>query len=205
MPRNRSTRRSSVFLVEVDQDLGVASGSELVARGDQLVAKVLEVVDLPVHDDGDRSILVEDRLVTAGNIDDREALHPERNFPLAPHPPRVGSAVLDCSAHRLDDCPVDRSAEVDLSHYPAHAGPTADRGGWASDSAAKAESSPGATPPATTVRGVVNLRCKPGTARRGRSRSSRLPTALARARRACAANRRQIHRARVQRTTPPGS
>ena len=46
-------------------------------RASQLLAQLLEVVDLAVEDDDDRSILVEDRLVAGHEIDDAQALDPE--------------------------------------------------------------------------------------------------------------------------------
>jgi hypothetical protein len=61
-----------VLLVEVDQNLGVALGAEAVARLE--VAPQLDViVDLAVHHDPDRLVLVGQRLGPGLEIDDAEA------------------------------------------------------------------------------------------------------------------------------------
>ena len=84
------------------------------------LAKLLEVVDLAVHDDGDGSILVEDRLVPAGDVDDRQTLYAESNLAVAPDPAGIGSAVLDRGTHPRDQRRVDVPAELELSDYAAH-------------------------------------------------------------------------------------
>ena len=43
----------------------------------ELGAQLAEVVDLAVEDDADRAVLVEDRLVAARQVDDRQAAHPQ--------------------------------------------------------------------------------------------------------------------------------
>ena len=50
-----------------------------MASGRELPAELPEVVDLPVHDHRQGAVLVEDRLVTTGDVDDRQSLHTERD------------------------------------------------------------------------------------------------------------------------------
>ena len=79
--------------------------SERVAKrwpGLELGAQPLEVVDLAVEDDPDGAVLVVDRLVAAGEVDDREPAHPERGaVPREPALP-VGPAMHDRGQHPLD-------------------------------------------------------------------------------------------------------
>ena len=63
----------AVFLVEVDDDLGVGVRAEDVALGLQLRLALGIVEQLAVVDDGDGLILVEDRLLAVAEPDDRQA------------------------------------------------------------------------------------------------------------------------------------
>ena len=71
------------FLVAVDQCLRIGViGGEAMAVGDQLMAEVDVVVDLPVVDDRDRAVFVPHRLATSGQIQDREAPVPQMHSSL---------------------------------------------------------------------------------------------------------------------------
>ena len=70
----------AVLLVEMDERLGVGVGAEGVAGARELVAQLGVVVDLAVLDDDDGAVLVRDRLVAAGEVDDREAPRAERDL-----------------------------------------------------------------------------------------------------------------------------
>src|SRR5437763_341119 len=76
--------------------------------------------ELTFQDDGDGAVLVEDRLVSARHIDDREALYAKSNAVVRPDSARVRPSVLERRAHVLDCRAVDRSPEVDLAGYTAH-------------------------------------------------------------------------------------
>ncbi len=69
----------AVLLVEVDEHLGVGGGAEAVAAALELTAQLAVVVDLAVLDDDDAAVLVGDRLIAAGEVDDRESPHRQRH------------------------------------------------------------------------------------------------------------------------------
>ena len=60
-------------------DLGIAAGPEHVAEGRELGNQLLEVVDLPVVDNRDAAILVEQRLLAGRDRDDRQSAMAEPN------------------------------------------------------------------------------------------------------------------------------
>ncbi len=68
----------AVFLVEVNDDFGVATSLEMVALRLQISAQLAKVVDLAVADHPDGSVLVRDWLVTTAQIDDRKSAHAHR-------------------------------------------------------------------------------------------------------------------------------
>jgi hypothetical protein len=53
-------------------DLGIRLGFEDMALAEEVVAKGLIVVDLAVEDDPDRAVLIGKRLVSPGQVDDRQ-------------------------------------------------------------------------------------------------------------------------------------
>src|SRR5690606_8686829 len=57
-------------LPRVDDDFRVAARAEYMTERLQLGHEVLEIVDLPVEHHGHRAVLVEQRLLTGGHIDD---------------------------------------------------------------------------------------------------------------------------------------
>ena len=60
----------ALFLVEVEDGLGIASRSIAVPARLQAGSKVGVVVDLAVEDDPDVAVLVAHRLFAAGHVDD---------------------------------------------------------------------------------------------------------------------------------------
>jgi hypothetical protein len=62
----------AILLVEVGEDLGVAAGREPVPAATELVPDRFVVVELAVLDRGDGSVLAEDRLMAAADVDDRK-------------------------------------------------------------------------------------------------------------------------------------
>ena len=60
------------LLPRVDDDFGVAAGAEAVAERFELGAQLDVVEDLAVEDDPERLVLVGERLLPAGQIDDRQ-------------------------------------------------------------------------------------------------------------------------------------
>ena len=83
----------AVLLVEMDEHLGVGVRAEGVPGALELVAQLGVVVDLAVLDDDDAAVLVRDRLVAAGEVDDREAPRAERDLAVDVLAGAVGAAV----------------------------------------------------------------------------------------------------------------
>ena len=111
------------LLVEVDQHLRVAAGDEPVAAGEQLLAQLAVVVDLPVLDHVDRAVLVGDRLVAARHVDDRQPPRGQAHRARDHRALVVGAAVDQRRVHRLKQRPVDRTGSVQGGEPadPAHA------------------------------------------------------------------------------------
>ena len=78
----------------VDDHLGVAAGAEDVAQRLQLGHQLLEVVDLAVEDDADAAVLVEQRLLAGGDVDDRQPAMAEADARLDVDAALVGAAVV---------------------------------------------------------------------------------------------------------------
>ena len=86
----------AVVFVEMKHDLAVAVRAERVTLARELFAQLLEVVDLTVHDHGDRFVFVEERLVCLRRqIDDRQAPMTERARAICEEAGGVGPAVRD--------------------------------------------------------------------------------------------------------------
>src|SRR5439155_18392030 len=75
---------------------------EAVARRLQLAPQFGEVVNLAVEDDPDRAVFVVNRLMSARQIDNAQAPHPERDAGLDEHTFVVRSAMTDDVAHAMD-------------------------------------------------------------------------------------------------------
>ena len=85
------------LLEGVDDDFGVAAGSEPMAEPLELVTQLDVVEDLAVEDDPQRAVLVRERLLAAGEVDDREprvtrARHGDRDRPRTRPGPRCFNA-----------------------------------------------------------------------------------------------------------------
>ena len=83
----------------MEDDFGVAVGAEDVALCLQLGPQVEEVVKLAVEDDAARVVLVPNRLLTAGEVDDAQPPHAEKDALPAPRSDFVGAA-MEKSARR---------------------------------------------------------------------------------------------------------
>src|SRR5438046_10339100 len=66
-----------------------------MAAADQVATHFVMIVDLAVEDDLDRPVLVPDRLLPAGDIDDREPTHAERDLRGDEIPAVVGPSMED--------------------------------------------------------------------------------------------------------------
>ena len=74
-----------------------------VAAPGQVVAQLAVVVDLAVHHDDDRAVLVVDRLVARAEVDDPQALDAEARAAVVVQPARIGPAVLEPRAHTREE------------------------------------------------------------------------------------------------------
>ena len=95
-----------MLLVSMDRHLGVAVRREPVSSGLELAAQLAEVVDLAVAHGDDLAVLARDRLVTARNVDDRKATHPEQQVAVRKGTGVVWAAVHDGIAHAREHCRV---------------------------------------------------------------------------------------------------
>ena len=112
----------ALVLVEVDEHLGVAVGAEGMSARLEAVAEGGEVVDLAVEDGPDGAVLIGQRLVAAGKVDDGEPTEPERGVCVAVGALIVGPAVHDPVSHRRQGVVVRPAARVSPGRAddPAH-------------------------------------------------------------------------------------
>jgi hypothetical protein len=96
------------LLVPVDDHLGVGMGAEPVARALQLRAQVREVVDLAVERHPDAAVLVRQRLLTRGDVDDAQPAMREADALAHVVPVGVGAPVRDGVRHRRQQLTIDR-------------------------------------------------------------------------------------------------
>ena len=68
----------------------------------ELAAQLAEVVDLAVADEPQRAVRVGERLVAAGEVDDREPAHAERAGAVDVHALVVGAAMDGDARHRRE-------------------------------------------------------------------------------------------------------
>ena len=94
---------------------------EGVTGARELVAQLGVVVDLAVLDDDDAAVLVRDRLVAAGEVDDREAPRAERDLAVDVLAAAVGAAVDELGAHRAKRLDVGVPVGARDPADPAHA------------------------------------------------------------------------------------
>src|SRR5262249_40761667 len=106
----------ATFLVQVDQHLRVAVRVELVAALFQAGPQLAIVVHLPVEDDLDRTVLIADRLIAAGQVDDRQPAAGQPEAGRAPQPLGVRPAVGEAVRHRLQHGPVHRPRRVGVEY-----------------------------------------------------------------------------------------
>ena len=87
--------------VKLQDHLGIGGGMEAVALRQQLFAQFAVVVDLPVVDDRQAFILVEDRLIAGGQVDDAQAAVPQADLAGRVNRPGIRPTVRQDAAHRL--------------------------------------------------------------------------------------------------------
>ena len=92
----------SVFLVGVNDNLGVGCRSEAVTPGREMVAKRPIVVDFAVEDGADAPILIEDGLGASLHVDHRQSPHPQSNGSVYVESVVVWTPVLQRGHHGLE-------------------------------------------------------------------------------------------------------
>jgi hypothetical protein len=97
----------------MDENFRVASRRESMAAALEVGPQFAIVVDLPVLDDLDRSVLVADRLVSARQIDDRKPSHRERDRAVDERAGAVRPSVDEGLVHGSDDGRVDLGVGCD--------------------------------------------------------------------------------------------
>src|SRR4029077_8173471 len=107
-----------------------------VAREDvpaptEVLHELAVVVDLAVLDDLDAPVLVGDRLVATGKVDDRETAHGEAARADDDAPVGVGAAVDQRLVHRGEGRGIRGCGpgHADATAYPAHGGESRERPG----------------------------------------------------------------------------
>jgi hypothetical protein len=113
----------SVFLVEVQVDLGVARRAEAVPAPFEGRPQLEVVVDLAVLDDLDRAVLVPDGLVAAGEVDDGKPARRQSDRAVDERARAVRAAVAQRLVHglerpRVDGASVERGESADPAHGP---------------------------------------------------------------------------------------
>ncbi|MCH7573439.1 MAG: hypothetical protein IH891_11055 [Planctomycetes bacterium] len=83
-------------------DLAVAVGREAMAFPDQFLPQLPVVIDLAIADQGDRAVLIEQRLPAPLQIDDRQAGVPQPALIDQMNITVIRAAMLKCFYHPLD-------------------------------------------------------------------------------------------------------
>jgi hypothetical protein len=110
-----------VLLVGVHDHLAVGVRREAVPALLQQAAQVELVVDLAVDDGGDLAVLGVERLVAAGDVDDRKPGMGERERSDPPERVPVGTAVAQGLHHSLGRVGPRRAGRIEDCSDPAHA------------------------------------------------------------------------------------
>jgi len=109
----------AVMLVKVTNHLAVGTGLEQVAFRFKFAAQLPIIVDLAIVEQCDAAIGVEERLVAAVQIVDREPAHPGVIVAVVIVTGRIRTAVTQRRHHRLDRSRSE-SARTLISSYAAH-------------------------------------------------------------------------------------
>src|SRR5437667_609268 len=112
----------SLFFVEMNHDLGIGSRHELMPFRAEPLTKLVEVVDLPIKNNPDRSVLVRDRLAPRIEVDDGESSHSQPHRAVAVVSFVVRATMDKLTTHRPQVLQAHRARpiEVELSSDPAH-------------------------------------------------------------------------------------
>ena len=120
----------AIALVQRDDDFAVAVGQEAVAVALELAAQLAVVVDLAVADQPDRAVGVVQRLLSAGQVDDRQPAVSERDERIVIDPfavrPAMGQRIQHAPhgevARRVGPVGVGIDDACDAAHWGDRAG-----------------------------------------------------------------------------------
>jgi hypothetical protein len=105
----------------VHEDLRVAERREAVPAPLEFSPQFAIVEDFAILHNVDRSIFIRDRLVTAGEIDDRKPPRSNSHRAVDEGAAAVWTTVNETFVHPVDDIPVDRAAlQGNQAAYAAH-------------------------------------------------------------------------------------
>ena len=114
--------RFAPFLPGMDDDLGIAAGAKDMTECRELGHQRLEIVDLAVVDDADRTVLVVDRLVASSQIDDGEPAVTEPDPRRIVETVAIRATMAENVSHATEQAPVGVAAPAIIKDagYPAH-------------------------------------------------------------------------------------
>src|SRR6185437_620070 len=97
------------FLPGMNDDLGIAMGTETMPLSRELGHEFAGIINLAIEGDGNRAVLVEQRLLPMRDIDDGEAPVAESDAGGDMKTAAVGAAMRDAVGHAAEERPVDRA------------------------------------------------------------------------------------------------
>ena len=106
----------------MDDDFGVRVGAESVPQRLQFRHQFLEVVDFPVEHHHHRAILIEQRLLAGGEIDNRQAPVAQGHARFQMQSRFVRAAVGLAVIHADQQSPIELAPSFEIKNacYPAH-------------------------------------------------------------------------------------
>src|SRR5690349_19801504 len=99
---------------------GIAGGLQAMAAFEERLTQFLIVVNLPVEDDPNRSVLVADRLLARLEVDDAEPPHAEADTRAKVHPFFIRSTMHQHLTHRANLLLEDRFVKSNDSRNATH-------------------------------------------------------------------------------------
>ena len=105
--------RAEVF-IEMNDGFGIRLGAQPVAATEKVLAQVAVVIDLAVKSDPDGAVLIRDRLVAAGKVNNAQATVSETHRPIHVEAFIVGTTVSQGPGSRLERRARYRSAGAEI-------------------------------------------------------------------------------------------
>ena len=90
----------------MDDGLGIRPGGKFVSARKQFLAKVGVVIDFAIKHDPDGAVLVADRLMTSGDVDDAEPPMPQPNPEINEDALVIGTAMTQRLVHAMHRFPL---------------------------------------------------------------------------------------------------